>query len=244
MISETVTWYPEFESLGFIGKVQLGYTSTLAHLFATPNTVFPLFAIVLCILVYHKYKSLRYRAIATVPIVLYLVSLSVVTSQMSIFDSWTISFENVMNWVDSIRYVRSGVVLITQDNYTNLLSYVPVISFTLCALCVLFSLYYAVDKSDLEQATFRPYTLILLILVGFATRVVVGFSPTVWASSLRTFIILYFAFIVCIIYLNKELLELRLRYEYVIWAIMIIFATASFTATLLYIQMFNITLSL
>ena len=153
MISEIGTWYPGFESLSFVEKFQLGYTSTLAHLFATPNTVFPLFAVILCILVYCKYSNLRYRVIATVPIIIYLVSISVVIFQMSIFDNWTISRENVIEWAESIRYVQSGVVLLTQDNYTNLSSYIPIISFTVCALCVLYSLYYAVDKSEHEQHT-------------------------------------------------------------------------------------------
>jgi len=85
---------------------------------------------------------------------------------------------------------------------------------------------------------------VLLILIGFATRVVIGFSPTVWASSLRTFIVLYFALIICIIYLSKELLELRLKYEYVVWAMLIICAVVSFAVTLFFIQLFNITLSL
>jgi hypothetical protein len=69
-------------------------------------------------------------------------------------------------------------------------------------LVILYSVIRAFDKSEIMAVLF-------VLATGFISRVLMGFSPTVYASSYRTFIYMYFSIIIClIILLNKQLPQL------------------------------------
>jgi hypothetical protein len=47
----------------------------------------------------------------------------------------------------------------------------------------------------------------IIFLAGFASRMIMIFAPTLYASSTRTFIFMYFSIIVCGIFVFKEILN-------------------------------------
>jgi len=70
-------------------------------------------------------------------------------------------------------------------------------------LLILYSVIRAFDKSEIRAVLF-------ILATGFISRMLMGFSPTVYASSYRTFIYMYFSLIICLIILvNKQLPQLR-----------------------------------
>jgi hypothetical protein len=69
-------------------------------------------------------------------------------------------------------------------------------------LLTLHSVIRAFDKPERKIALF-------ILATGFISRVLMGFSPTVYASSYRTFLYMYFSIIICLIILmNKQLPQL------------------------------------
>ena len=57
-----------------------------------------------------------------------------------------------------------------------------------------------------REAWLLAYFPIYLLLVGLASRMMMGFSPTVWASRERTFTIAYFAMLAIAVMLVRKLL--------------------------------------
>ena len=47
----------------------------------------------------------------------------------------------------------------------------------------------------------------IIFLAGFASRMIMAFSPTLYASSTRTFIFMYFSIIICGTFIFKEILN-------------------------------------
>lgn len=65
--------------------------------------------------------------------------------------------------------------------------------------CLIVGIY--VSFTEKKVATFG----MLLLLMGFCSRVIMGFSPTVWASGVRTFYIMYMVAAILVLMLLKEL---------------------------------------
>ncbi|EOS8067559.1 hypothetical protein C8050_RS02000, partial [Enterococcus faecium] len=54
--------------------------------------------------------------------------------------------------------------------------------------------------------------LSLLMVMGFCSRVIMGFSPTVWASGMRTYYILYVVVAIVVLMFIRELIK-KLNYQ-------------------------------
>ena len=77
-------------------------------------------------------------------------------------------------------------------------TWVPDIILTLVCLSILFSLYVILENK-------KTYLLTLFILtLGFASRMIMSFSPTIWVSGPRTCIFMYFSIIITIFILYQE----------------------------------------
>ena len=216
---EIATWYPDFEAYGLLERIQLGYTSSLAHFMATPNVVFFGFAIILYLVVRLKYSRTLLRIIAAVPLVGYVLSLLV---------NLGFSYNpDLYYWISSVFRISSGVVLITADNFTQILYYIPLFVYSICFLCVLIAIYLCFKKDR-----FKAIFYVSLIGLGFLSRAIMGFSPTIWASSYRTFIFFYFSFIICIIVLFQELIEYKPKREGLLFGVLITFSAISYVGSL------------
>jgi len=204
---EIEKWYPGFDALGLFCKMQLGYTSSLAHFIAGPNTVFPVFCFVLYLAVHLRYQKKSYRITAAVPFLCHV--LSTVVNAFSSYDP------SLSVWAISLLKIRSGVVLITSDNFRNILNYIPLLVYSICMFCVLASIYLCFKRTKL-----KAWFFVAFIVLGFASRAIMGFSPTIWDSFFRTFIIFYFVFIVCIIVIYQELRRAKHKHKLmIVWAL-------------------------
>ncbi|MCT6632032.1 hypothetical protein N4E61_15270, partial [Staphylococcus aureus] len=52
-------------------------------------------------------------------------------------------------------------------------------------LCLIVGIYLSFDNKK------TSIFLVILMIMGFCSRLIMGFSPTVWASGMRTYYILY-----------------------------------------------------
>lgn len=187
--SEISTWFPDYDSLSLFDKAQLGISATLQHFVDPQNYSFMFFSLILAACVFQKHKFWFYRLIGMVPLL------------------FTLFFPILLdNWLPDLK-VRipqmSKYGIINIDNFQSLKCYAY-----LCLLCGIFfaalvSLYLIFGNH--VKSLFSIY----ILLIGLATRVIMGFTPTHWASADRTYILLYFAIISCCIMLLKEWTDCR-----------------------------------
>ena len=200
-LTEMKNRFPDFELLGFLGKIQLGFSSTISHFIISPNILFPVFCFLLYLTIRLQYSNILYRIISLIPLIVYILSL--ITNIYYSYNS------NIFSWIEAIMSLKTGTIIIDSSNYYNIINYIPIFVFTICCLSILISIYLCFKKDS--------WFYISLIILGFISRAVMGFSPTIWASSYRTFIILYFVFIICIISFYKKLRELGFNYKNIVF---------------------------
>ena len=79
--------------------------------------------------------------------------------------------------------------------------YIPMAIYGVVLLCIFIDIFLIFKKSNTSIVT------AIIYLLGLATRGVMGFSPTVFASTERPSTFLYFAFIIITILIYKKMLD-------------------------------------
>jgi len=75
-------------------------------------------------------------------------------------------------------------------------------SFAVILFCMALSLYFSFGKSA------TTLFLLMILGLGLASRMIMGFSPTLYASGIRTFVPLQFAMVFCSMFIFDKLYEL------------------------------------
>ena len=83
----------------------------------------------------------------------------------------------------------------------EVLTWIPDLYITAVAIAILIAIWSVYEEK--KKAIFPIY----LLLVGLASRWVMCFSPTIWASDTRTYIFMYFSVIAVSIMLFKKVAE-------------------------------------
>lgn len=189
---EVGKWFSDYNTLSFINKSELGFSSSMFQFICNPNSIFIIFSILIFLLTIIKYKDKMIWIISGVPLGIGLF--------FSIFrNNIAILFPGLLKILNSSTEYGT----ITLENFYAFRSYIPIILFGMVGICVLLSLYFCFGNSP------KAILTILIMLLGLASRVIMGFSPTIWASGNRTFLFMYFAFIICSIIVYEEIIELN-----------------------------------
>jgi hypothetical protein len=166
--SEIKNWFCDYGMLSFIDRVQLGYSSSIGKIIFQCNIIFVTLCLVISVCIFNKYKSKILRVISLIPLV------------STIYCSFNSNFANSIT--------RYGII--NFENYDSLTPYILLIYIGMLCLCVLISIYFCCKDKV------KACMLIFMIIIGTASRMAIGFSPTIWASSDRTFLFMYFSFII------------------------------------------------
>lgn len=188
--SEIADYLQNYGMYNAIDKADLGFVDTMKHLISSGNLLFLLLAVVLAFLVFCRTRGLFERLVCLIP-----VCFTVILSFFS--DSFSMHFTKLASVLENNEIINGY-------NYVWGYSYLPLALYFLILLCMLVSLAWV--ASSWEE--FLGY--VCLLAIGIASRVVMGFSPTIYVSEARTFLYLYMAVIVTIAALfehNKEALE-------------------------------------
>ncbi len=180
--------FPNFEMLTFQDKLSLGFTSTANVIFN--NYSIPFGALSLCILVYIciTYKERIYKIIAAIPF----VSICV----LSYFRD--IVFNVFPYFREFIKvFTTSDGTILTVANSNNLFNVFPIIFSLIIFICLLLSILIIFKNIKNNLAA-------LVFLVGLASRVMMGFSPTIFASGVRTTIFFDFSMLIVILLIWQE----------------------------------------
>lgn len=191
--NEVASTYPEYKTLSFFDKVSLGITSTVSELIVNSNVPFIVLCLYIAIVIFNNYKDRIIRLNAAIPLL--------AVSVLGVFKD---VFANLFPYYSG--YYRNIIVLqqpmINASNYVSLINFVPLVSSLIVICSMIISLALIFKK-------FGKMLPVVILLIGFATRMEMAFSPTIFASTNRTFIYLEFAMLICAYmiweeYLNKE----------------------------------------
>ena len=183
-------WFVDYETLSFLDKLELGISSTFDLFLFQPNMIFLIFTFLLCYIVWTKYDSTNKRVVASIPFLttLLLGTLKNITS---------ILFPNIISNINASN--TRGVV--TVQTCYNFEKYMPIIIIAVVCISIVLSLIMAFD--DFNKIMLTEF----IFLGGAASRIAMGFSPTVWASGRRTYIMMFYSFSILLILLIGEIMS-------------------------------------
>lgn len=216
-LDETAIWFSDYGSLTFLNKIEIGFSSAGYKLIFNSNWVFIIFAALLAIIIWKKYEDTIYRIIGSIPLAVSLI-----------FGPLKGILQEGFSGITAVTEALTEYGTITAENYLEVSGYFPVILIGIVIGSVLLSLYLIFEDSLYSLGA------CLLFLIGIATRMVMAFSPTVWASSWRTYLFMYFSVIVLAVFLFQKLMEFdSLKYQKQLKLGLVLIATVSFLSTLI-----------
>ncbi|MDO4975329.1 MAG: DUF6056 family protein, partial [Alphaproteobacteria bacterium] len=177
--------FPDFEQVNFFRKIEMGYSSTLFEFIMKHNFIFFIFTLLIFICVYALKRNKVFRLISLIPV----GSIFIFGFLSDFIDRY---FPGITSIKNSMTPYGTGITLFSPKTW------VPDIILTLVCLSILFSLYVILENK-------KTYILTLFILtLGFASRMIMSFSPTIWVSGPRTCIFMYFSIIITLFILYQE----------------------------------------
>lgn len=191
---EIINWMPHYDTYCLLDKLSMGFFDTMRHLTSSGNLMFLCYAVLLAVFVFFKTKALWLRLAALFPVALNLLLLGFGGMLETHFPSF-------------FRQMEKGA-FIDGKNYHLAANYIPTVLYLAVVGCVLLSLTVVCE-------TYGELLLqILLVALGLATRVVMGFTPTIYVSQERTFLYLYMLLGVSAVFLllkNRTLFQTHAR---------------------------------
>lgn len=172
-----IRWMRDFPSLTLVDKLTLGVNDTL-NTMESCYLVFLCFTVLLflCALVKPGLSG-GMKAVAAVP--------AVITVCRSVFQALASAY------FPQLMKLFTGFERVDSMNYYIPSSYLPFIINVALIICVCVALLW------LYKDPGKGIQLLFLFLSGLATRVIMGFSPTLYASGPRTFIFFEFCLAFC-----------------------------------------------
>ncbi len=177
-----------FESFSILNKLLLGFDLTMTHYAVCTLGLFLCFSLLLLLLVWRRHGALLARCVSAIPF----ASCVVLTATAGLR---VLSYLGELLALGQERGFANAIFA-----YGLLPSGVGIqLFFALFFFCMMYSLYLAFDRrADGLKA-------IGITLLGFGSQLLMGFSPTMYASALRTFIYASFGLIICALLLYEYL---------------------------------------
>lgn len=196
-VSEIQSWFPDFQQLTVLDKIQLGFSSTMKGIFMD-DIWLTVLLVWLCILLFlhqkkeqggfmdacrfHKKKICRSISIYFPAVLLCICALEEYILPFSIT-----GIEEIQQY----GYFRVSSATTGKD-------LLPVILLLTALVCILCSFWLLLQTKEFIVCAG-------VFLLGFASRMIMGFSPTIWASDNRTFTPFNFCICFCIMILYEQL---------------------------------------
>jgi hypothetical protein len=185
---EIANWYKDWGMLNLVDKADLGYATTMQMLCYGSQICLIASGCLFTFLLWKKYRRPAYAMTAGVPSILMIL--------LGPLRSLTLTlYPDVHLLTDDIE--RNGLVTVSNRGNVQALGRYIVWAAMLSLLCAALIL--------LQDHIREILVSFVLIGAGTASRLVLGFSPTIYASASRTFTIMFFCIIgvACYVYANS-----------------------------------------
>lgn len=175
-------WFPRFETLSVLHRMEMGFTSTMNRFWLRTCPVSAALGVVLLALAFVRKRSVRMKFLAGVPLAAALAG-------------WAIKENAGRSRICSAIYYSEGQYgSLGLFNYTDPLRYLPLI-FYICIGGIILILI-----MDLGSYGRTSIAVSLTLLAVTASRCIMGFTPTIWVSARRTYSLMYWVLILMIGY--------------------------------------------
>ena len=184
--AEIKTWFPAFSSLSLVNNLELGFTTSISKYILQMNRVYFAFSGILCYAALVKLSARKDRILGSLPFVLCLFI------GVPLYLGTKISPE-ISNRLTHLYGNELAADFVFVPNIPLVLIFLGVCLSVFTALYLYFG---------------KTYNLILSLFVlslGLGSRIIMGFSPTIWGSGPRTFIFMNFSMILCSIMVYRDL---------------------------------------
>lgn len=175
-------WYSTYEMLSFMDKLSLGINSTMFHFIKVSDAMilYLFFLIGLLIVVWNKYIDKYYCILMMFNFIWIIIGLHI-------------------NVNDSIVVGMETFKMIDGMNIISFSGYLPTLISILLLLWPCIGLYLVYNENNK-----KCFIMIFIYLFSFFDRIIMGFSPTIFASSTRTYLPVFIMLILlnCIIYIK------------------------------------------
>ncbi|MFR9058248.1 DUF6056 family protein [Eubacterium callanderi] len=178
-------WFEGYENLGIMGKLKYGFLSSTVHFFENTNIMFFLFTVLLLVCIWMKYQDKMHRAIGALPLLLKTIILTGTKIMLAYFPD--------------LGIYHSEQDLSQIVSFSGLVSFLYICVNAFMIVLIIVCIYFVFGKSKETGIS------LLILTAGLTSRVIMGFSPTVFASGLRTFIYLYFSLLIVILFLVENI---------------------------------------
>lgn len=186
---EIITGFKDFEMVSFQDKISLGLTTTIGDIIKENNIMFAILTFSIVVYVFLSYKEKLYRVVALIPFVS--------ICGLGLFSSVTF---DIFPFLGSFtKHLIQPVVQLTAANCNNLFYVLPVIF----AMVVFFSI---ILSLLLIFKNLKNNIAVLVFLVGLASRLIMGFSPSIFLSSVRTIFYFDIAMLIVVVLIWQELI--------------------------------------
>lgn len=188
--SEMISGFKDYEMINFQDKISLGFTTTLGDIIEQNDIPFTILTLVIAVYIFMSYKEKIYRIVALIPLMT-MTCLGILSE---------ITF-NIFPLLGSFRDVlTSHEMILTAANCNNFLYVLPIIFSMIVFMCIVLSILLIFKNLKDNLAVF-------VFLVGFASRLIMGFSPSVFMSSIRTIFFFDFSMLIVSLLICQEFLK-------------------------------------
>ena len=254
LASEITRWYPAFAQLNIYQKLYLGIVSTIGTLISEKIIILSFYIFLnTCAIVKTKNKYLKYVCYFNILLILFLVgfdllldinyiiqnspTLKIILENNNLLNSMAMVTSNSINSISIHQPVITQILnLITFQGFP--LSNTYYYPYTISLNMAIFTCIYLVLSSCLLLYRIFGENLLPLALFigGLMSKLILGFSPTVYASSARTAIFFNMMLIMLILLLITKLYaenKINKKHEQLMKVIFIILAIISFSLTII-----------
>lgn len=186
-VSNVNTYFPEYTSLSHQFKLYLGVSNTLNYLFNNTNILLLLLSSMLFFVISMRQTSRLSKLVASIPFIFCLITnLGYLTGM---HDTWLAYARVFFSYLD-----------LSGNPYSGLVNLIPAL-ICLCILGLTMLAFYQIYGKSRKSVFY-----IIMLLAGLASAIMLGFSPTVYASSKRIFFPLDIIIILltCLIYFDNQ----------------------------------------
>ena len=226
-IDEIVTYFPDFTNMTFIEKAVIGVTTTMGEMLVNSSITFAIFTFIMMMYIWDNYKDRLVRGISAVPFVTTMVLsfASPITEKLSVSVGWIIK-----------HFTETEELVLRPASYSYLGSYVTLI-ISLAVIACIFVCLLLIFKKLKHNIAFYVFGC------GLVTRILMGFSPTVFVSRNRTCIFLEFACLICALLIWQEFIKMtEKKTKTKVYNVVAISAIVQYVVTLSFILISHINL--
>lgn len=188
---ETMNWFPTFGMLDTIDKLDIGVSTTLKWMFASGNIFIIAICFLIALFVFKRYNDILYRMIAIFPFMLTLILGPFLHITSNLFPHIAL-LSSEINYYGAFNVASSGVGI----------GMIQFGTFLLVCLFIVISIFLL--NEDVSELVFD----LTIIAAGFGSRLMMCFSPTVYASSNRT----YNTLVVCLFIIGTQIYSKNCRF--------------------------------